>query len=328
MKIFVVGGAGYIGSHVCKTLLRAGHSVFVYDNLSTGLQENLLLGCGFVRADIHDRARLTSELSSFGADAVVHLAASKAAGESMTDPAKYSHNNICGSLNLIDATLECGVKNFLLSSTAAVYGAPKYLPIDENHPTEPENYYGFTKLEVERVLAWYSKLKGLNYCALRYFNAAGYDLEGELCGLERNPANLLPVVMEVAIGMRPTMQVFGDDYSTPDGSGVRDYIHVDDLASAHLKALEWMDAEKKSLTVNLGTGRGISVLEMIHAAEKMVGHPFSWSIVGRRPGDPAELYASSARAKEILGWEAQQSDIETLLRTTWNAYRANKRSLS
>lgn len=323
MKIFVVGGAGYIGSHVCKELLRAGHSVMVYDNLSTGLQQNLQPGAGFVRGNIHEPLRLREEISSFGAEAVVHLAASKAAGESMIDPSKYSLNNISGSIQLINAAVECGVKSFLLSSTAAVYGAPRYLPIDEKHPTEPENYYGFTKLEIERVLAWYDQLKGLTFGALRYFNAAGYDPEGTITGLERNPANLLPVVMETAMGMRPSMQVFGNDYPTPDGSGVRDYIHVSDLARAHKLALEWMEAEKKSLTVNLGTGHGISVLEMIRATEEMVGHSFAWEIAERRPGDPAELYASSVLAKELLGWEAEQSDIDTLLRTTWNAYRAN-----
>ena len=323
MRVFVVGGAGYIGSHVCKRLLAAGHRVMVYDNLSSGLQENLRPGAGFVLGDIHDGLRLRAELDAFKPDATIHLAASKAAGESMTDPVKYSYNNLIGSIELIDACVECGVKIFLLSSSAAVYGNPVYLPIDEKHPTEPENYYGFTKLEIERVLAWKSRLCGLRYGALRYFNAAGYDCEGELRGLERNPANLLPVVMETAVGIRPSMTVFGNDYPTPDGTCIRDYIHVDDLARAHLLALEWIEAERKDLTVNLGTGCGVSVLEMISEAEKIVGHPFDWSFGPRRDGDSTELYASSAKAKELLGWEAQCSDVNTLLSTTYAAYRAN-----
>ena len=323
MRVFVVGGAGYIGSHVCKKLLAAGHRVTVYDNLSSGLQENIRPESGFVLGDIHDGLRLRAELDAFRPDAVIHLAASKAAGESMTDPVKYSYNNLIGSVELIDACVERGVKTFLLSSSAAVYGNPVYLPIDEKHPTEPENYYGFTKLEIERVLAWNSRLRGMRYGALRYFNAAGYDCEGELHGLERNPANLLPVVMETALGIRPKMTVFGNDYPTPDGTCIRDYIHVDDLARAHVLALEWIEAERKDLTVNLGTGRGVSVLEMISEAERIVGHPFDWSVGPRREGDSTELYASSAKAKELLGWEARCSDVNTLLSTTYAAYRAN-----
>ena len=323
MRVFVVGGAGYIGSHVCKRLLAAGHRVMVYDNLSSGLQENLRPGAGFVLADVHDGLRLRAELASFEPDAVIHLAASKAAGESMTDPVKYSYNNLIGSIELIDACVERGVKIFLLSSSAAVYGNPVYLPIDEKHPTQPENYYGFTKLEIEKVLAWQSRLRGMRFGALRYFNAAGYDCEGELHGLERNPANLLPVVMETALGIRPAMTVFGNDYPTPDGTCIRDYIHVDDLADAHRLALEWIDAEKKDLTVNLGTGRGYSVLEMVKGAERVVGHGFDWSIGPRREGDPSELYACAAKAKELLGWEATHSDLETLLKSTHAAYLKN-----
>lgn len=323
MRVFVVGGAGYIGSHVCKTLLAAGHDVMVYDNLSTGLATNLRPESGFVLADVHDGVRLRAELDAFRADAVIHLAASKAAGESMTDPAKYAWNNISGSVELIDACLDCGVGLFLLSSSAAVYGDPVRLPIDETHPTNPANFYGYTKLEIERTLGWMSRLGKMHFAALRYFNAAGYDVDGELCGLERNPANLLPVIMETAVGIRPSMTVFGNDYPTADGTCVRDYIHVSDLASAHRLALEWIDAEKKDLTVNLGSGHGYSVLEMVKAAERIVGHGFDWSIGPRREGDPSELYACAAKAKELLGWEARHSDLETLLSTTYAAYRAN-----
>jgi UDP-glucose 4-epimerase len=323
MKIAVVGGAGYIGSHVCKALLAAGHRVLVYDNLSSGLQQNLLEGCEFQRGDVLEQRLLCETLSRFGAQAAIHLAAFKAAGESMTAPAKYSQNNIAGSISLVNACLECGIKRLVFSSTAAVYGAPQYLPINEEHPTVPENYYGFTKLEIERILQWQDRLAGLRFAALRYFNAAGYDIEGQLHGLERNPANLLPVVMETAVGMRPSMQVFGDDYATRDGTCIRDYIHVSDLASAHVKALAYIEAEDRSLTVNLGSGRGITVLEMISEAERITGKPLLWTMAPRRQGDPAELYAIAAKAKELLGWEAVHSDVETLLRTTYAAYRAN-----
>jgi UDP-glucose 4-epimerase len=256
-----------------------------------------------------------------GFDALVHLAAFKAAGESMLKPEKYSLNNLSGTVNILNAALEAGVMKVVFSSSAATYGEPKYLPIDEKHPTEPENYYGFTKLEIERVLGWYDKLKGLRFAALRYFNAAGYDVAGRIQGLERAPANLIPVVMEAACGMRPEVQVFGDDYPTKDGTGVRDYVHVSDLARGHVAALDWIARNDKSLVVNLGSEEGLSVLEIVEAARRVSGRPVPARIVGRRPGDPAKLVASSALARETLGWKAKHSDVETLVRTTWEAYR-------
>jgi UDP-glucose 4-epimerase len=256
-----------------------------------------------------------------GYDAIVHLAASKAAGESMLVPEKYSVQNLTGTINIINAACEAGIRTLVFSSSAAVYGEPKYLPIDELHPQNPENYYGFTKLEIERILAWYDKLKGLKFAALRYFNAAGYDPAGVIHGLEKNPANLIPVIMEVAAGMRPKLSVFGTDYPTPDGTGVRDYIHVSDLASAHLAALEYVARKGESITVNLGSEAGLSVLELIEAARRITGKAIPADIVGRRPGDPAKLVASSAAAKRLLGWEARHSDLETLISTTWQAYR-------
>jgi UDP-glucose 4-epimerase len=192
--------------------------------------------------------------------------------------------------------------------------------MDERHPTEPENYYGFTKLEIERILAWYDRLKGLRYAALRYFNAAGYDCSGRVRGLERNPANLIPRVMEVASGLKPSLQVYGDDYDTPDGTCVRDYVHVDDLARGHLAALEWISRNDKSLVVNLGSETGLSVLEILEAARRVTGKSIPAQVVGRRPGDPARICASSSLARELLGWKAEVSDPETLVRTTWAAY--------
>jgi len=224
-------------------------------------------------------------------------------------------------VNIVNAAVDSGISKLVFSSSAATYGEPKYLPIDEKHPTEPENYYGFTKLEIERILAWYDKLKGLRYAALRYFNAAGYDTRGRISGLERNPANLIPVIMEVAAGMRPGLKVFGTDYQTKDGTGVRDYVHVSDLARGHVLALDWISKNDKSLVVNLGSGEGLSVLELIEEARRVTGKGIPAEMVGRRPGDPACLYASSALAKETLGWEARDSSLGTLISSTWAAYK-------
>jgi UDP-glucose 4-epimerase len=259
-------------------------------------------------------------------DAAVHLAAAKAAGESMVKPQKYSLNNINGTVNILNALAESGIKHLVFSSSAAVYGEPKYLPIDENHPTNPENYYGFTKLEIERIMQWYDKIKGLSFAALRYFNAAGYDVKNRIAGLEQNPLNLIPVVMEAAIGMRKEMQIYGDDYDTPDGTCIRDYIHVSDPASAHAAALDYISKNDKSLTINLGTGTGTSVKEIVEAARRITGKPIPAPISSRRPGDPGRLTASSNLAQELLGWKPQHSDVDTLIGTSWKAYEksANK----
>ncbi len=322
MNILVVGGAGYIGSHVVREFLDRGHRVTVYDNLSSGLEQNLFPEAQFVKGDILDYDNLTSAMKG-RFDALIHLAAFKAAGESMLNPQKYSVNNISGSINIINAAVETGIRNIVFSSSAAVFGEPEYLPIDEKHPTNPENYYGFTKLEIESFLKWYEKLKGIRFAALRYFNAAGYDVKGRITGLEKNPANLLPVVMEAACGMRAEVQVFGNDYDTADGTGVRDYIHVNDLAVGHVSALEYIVKNEQSLIVNLGSENGISVMEMIEEARRITGKPIPAKIAGRRPGDPAKLTATSQMAHDLLDWTARHSDIETLIRTSWNVYAKN-----
>ena len=319
MNILIIGGAGYIGSHVAREFLDKGHRVTVYDNLSSGLEENLFPEAQFIKGDILDYAELKFAMKG-NFDALVHLAAFKAAGESMLNPEKYSVNNITGSLNIINAAVETGVRNIVFSSSAAVYGEPEYLPIDEKHPTRPENYYGFTKLEIESFLRWYERLKGIRFAALRYFNAAGYDVKGRIMGLEKSPANLLPVIMEAACGMRVEVQVFGNDYDTVDGTGVRDYIHVNDLAEGHVSALEYIVKNEHSLVVNLGSETGISVMQIIETARQITGQPIPAKIVGRRPGDPAKLTASSKMAHDLLGWTAKHSDIETLIRTSWNVY--------
>ena len=320
MKVLVIGGAGYIGSHVVKELNKNGHEVTVFDNLSSGLRQNLFKENGYIHGDILIPSQLEAAFAK-GFDAFVHLAAFKAAGESMIAPEKYSVNNITGTLNILNAAVKYNCLNMVFSSSAAVFGSPKYLPIDEDHPKDPENYYGFTKLDIESYMAWYEKLRGLKYASLRYFNAAGYDVDGVLCGLEQNPANLLPVIMEVASGMRKELKIFGNDYDTPDGTCIRDYVHVTDLARAHVLALEYIVKNKKSLTLNLGSESGLSVTEVVEAARKITGQPIPAEYVERRPGDPACLYASSKRALETIGWKAEHSDAETLVSSMWEVYK-------
>ncbi|MDR2783147.1 MAG: UDP-glucose 4-epimerase GalE [Treponema sp.] len=325
MNILVIGGAGYIGSHVTREFLDKGCRVTVFDNLHSGLRDNLFPDAAFVYGDILDYTRLSRVMrdaaASGGFDALVHLAAFKAAGESMVKPEKYSVNNINGAVNILNAAVENGVKFIVFSSSAAVFGEPRYLPIDEKHPANPENYYGFTKLEIERFLGWYEKLKNIRFASLRYFNAAGYDARGRVKGKELNPANLIPIVMEAASGLRNEVRVFGGDYDTPDGTCIRDYIHVTDLAAAHVLALDYISKNGKSLTVNLGSEKGTSVLEVIETARRVTGKPIPAHIAARRAGDTAKLTASASYARETLGWEARHSDMETIIRTSWDVYK-------
>jgi len=317
MKILVIGGLGYIGSHVVTELLAAGHKAAAYDDLSTGQAINAQPGCEVIKADLLDYGKLLDTLSRGKFDAVIHLAAKKAVGESMENPDLYAKNNIEGSLGLLSAMAKGGVKKLIFSSSAAVYGIPKDdKPLTEESPVEPVNFYGFTKLEMERSMAWYDKLKDIKFVSLRYFNAVGYDAAGRVKGLENNPQNLLPIIMEVASGKREKLQVFGGDWPTPDGTCLRDYIHCTDLALAHVKALELKD----SAILNLGTGKGISVLEMIRAAGEITGRKIPYEIVGKRPGDPAALVASSAKAEKMMGWRAAHSSLENIIETTWARY--------
>jgi UDP-glucose 4-epimerase len=321
MHVLVIGGAGYIGSHVVYELNDAGHRVTILDDLSSGLTRNLDPRAAFIEGDMRDPQVMDRVLGQAGPfDAVFHFAALKAAGESMKVPELFTEHNLVATMRVLEAMDRHGVKRFVFSSSAATYGSPVYLPIDEDHPTQPINYYGYTKLAIEQVLAWYSQLKGLRFAALRYFNAAGYDVKGRLSGKEKNPANLLPIVMEVASGMRPSMQVYGNDYPTRDGTCIRDYIHVNDLATAHVTALDYLVRENRDLVVNLATGEGYTVLEVIREAERVCGHPIAHQIVGCREGDPAELVAASTRAFETLGWKAEHSDLKTLVESTWAVY--------
>jgi len=329
MNTLIIGGAGYIGSHVTREFLDRGHKVTVFDDLSSGLRENLFPEAAFVLGNILDypallavcQGRTTAALKPEPFDAVVHLAAFKAVGESMQKPEKYSVNNISGTINILNAMAEAGIKNIIFSSSAAVFGQPQYLPIDEKHPLNPESYYGFTKLEIERFMGWYDRLKGMRFASLRYFNAAGYDAKGRIAGLEQNPANLIPVIMEVAVGIRRELSVFGNDYDTRDGTCIRDYIHVNDLAAAHSAALDYISKNDKSLTVNLGSETGTTVLEILEAVRRITGRPIPSSVTGRRSGDPAVLTASSKLARELLGWKADHSNIDTIIQSTWEVYK-------
>ena len=323
MKVLVIGGAGYIGSHVVKEMMAAGHKVTVFDNLSSGLRENLFPENDFIYGNILIPNDL-DEAFAQGFDGFVHLAAFKAVGESMEKPEKYSVNNITGTLNIMNAAVKHNCLRMIFSSSAAIFGMPAYLPIDEDHPKNPMNYYGFTKLEIEEFMEWYDQLKNLRFAALRYFNAAGYDPDGDIRGLERNPQNLLSRVMETAVGMRKQLCVFGTDYETRDGTCIRDYIHVTDLARAHVMALDYIAKNDVSVKLNLGTEQGTTVKELIEAARRITGKPIPAKDDDRRAGDPASLYATSKKAKELLGWEPKFSDVDTLVRTTWEVYKGIK----
>ena len=320
MNIFITGGAGYIGSHVSLQLLNAGHQVTIYDDLSLGFEENIDKRAVFIRGSTLDLDVLRKSLSD-NFDLVIHLAGYKAAGESMELPVKYSNNNLNGSINLLNVLVELGIKNLIFSSSAAVYGNPNYLPVDESHELNPINYYGYTKLIVENLIQWYARLGKLNYVIFRFFNAVGYDKKGSIRCVEQNPANLLPIIMETANKTRKKMEVYGDTYDTSDGTGVRDYIHVSDLATAHEKAVDYLLENNNNLITNLATGEGYSVLEIINRVEVIISCKINYDIVNKREGDPSKVIASSNIAYDKLGWEPKFSDLETILQSMWNIYK-------
>lgn len=319
MRILVVGGAGYIGSHVVKELLNTGYDVRVFDNLSTGQEINLFEKAEFIRGDILDVPALEKAMQ--GIDGVVHLAAKKAVGESMEKPDLYALNNLNGTINVLNAMVKEGVKYFVFSSTAAVYGMPEVEVLDEQTPLSPINFYGFSKKMIEDVLSWYDRLKGIKFVALRYFNAVGYDKDGQVKGLEKNPQNLLPIIMETIFGVRDKMTVFGSDYPTKDGTCVRDYIHVSDLASAHELAFKYLLKSNESQVMNLGTGSGHSVKEMIETTQAVTNKKVAYEMGARRSGDPAALMAYSEKAKELLGWQPKHSSLENIIESTYRIYQ-------
>ena len=318
MRVLVTGGAGYIGSVVADRLLRNGHSVTVLDNLSKGHREAVPAEAEFLLADTGDAPVLDYIFEQGRFDAVMHFAASIEAGESVLHPEKFFDNNCARTLTLLEAVLKYRVVRFVMSSTAAVYGEPQRTPIPEDHPLEPTNPYGESKLIVERMLLWFHRVHGLRYASLRYFNAAGATPER---GEAHNPeTHLIPLVLQVPLGKRPAISIFGTDYPTKDGTCVRDYIHVDDLATAHLLALDALD-EHSQLICNLGSGNGFSVREVIDIARQVTGHEIPVVEAPRRGGDPAVLVASSEKIHRLLGWKLQHSDMESIIRSAWEWHK-------
>jgi len=314
LVVLVIGGAGYIGSHTARALRRAGHQVIIFDNLSTGF-ELLAKGFELIRGDILDAKALENALRR--AQAVMHFAAFAYVGESVTNPRKYFRNNVEGGLSLLNAALEAGVKRIIFSSTCAVYGEPAKIPIEEGIPRQPVNPYGVSKLFFEQALESYDRAYGFRFASLRYFNAAGADESGEIGELHDPETHLIPLALRAAAGLGPELQVFGSDYPTPDGTCVRDYIHVNDLASAHVKALDHLDAGKDSFAANVGTGTGASVQEVISMVEKVTGKPVPHKIVPRRPGDPPALVANPSKAQALLQWKATRG-LEEIVSTAWH----------
>ena len=318
MKILVTGGAGYIGSHVVLLLCDEGHDVVVLDDLSLGSKKAVDKRAIFIEGSILNNDDLNRSLSDI--ETVINLDAYKSAGESMRDPQKYSQNNVLGSKRLLSAMIEKNIKNIIFSSSAAVYGVPEYLPLDEKHPLKPINHYGYTKLQTEKTIDLYGNEGQITYANLRYFNAAGYDAQGRICSLERNPANLIPSVMEVATGKRDKLLVYGNNFDTYDGTGVRDYVHVSDLARAHLAAIDVL-FKHQSATINLGSEKQYSVMDVIRLTEKITGKAIPYEIAGRREGDPDKIYASSENALNLLGWSAKDSELNNIIETTWRIYK-------
>lgn len=301
MTILVTGGAGYIGSHTVRTLRREGRDVVVLDSLERGSRE-ALLGAPLVQGNISDSALVTDVCRQYGVDSVIHFAAYKSVGESMTDPAKYWRNNVQGTVDLIEGMLAANVTSMVFSSSAAVYGNPETLPIREDTPLRPENVYADTKAVMERVINWYGIAKGLRWVSLRYFNAAGASSDGVLGENWDHSTNLIPLVMKAALGASGPVKVFGNDYPTPDGTGIRDYIHVEDLADAHSKAVEYLNNDGVNSTLNLGTGFGASVLQIIRSVESALNRVVPHQFAPRRPGDPAIVIADSSSARQVLNW--------------------------
>jgi UDP-glucose-4-epimerase GalE len=323
MRVLVTGGAGYVGSHAAKLLAESGHGVVVVDNLAEG--HRAAVGkLPLVVADLLDREQIVRVVRDHRIDAVMHFAAFAYVGVSVTEPAKYYQNNIVGTLTLLDAMRETGINRIVFSSTCATYGIPQRVPIPEDHPQNPINPYGFTKLAIERALADYAHAYGLGYAALRYFNASGAAADGTI-GEDHDPeTHLIPLVLQVALGQREYVEIYGTDYPTPDGTCIRDYIHVDDLAAAHLTALEKLRPGAQ-LKLNLGTGRGASVEEVIGLCREVTGHPIPARATARRPGDPPELVADASLAKQVLGWEAQHKDPRTIIESAWRWHRKHPR---
>lgn len=314
--ILVAGGAGYIGSHTAKHLQKAGYKVVILDNLVYG-HKGAVLSQNFEEIDLADKAALDSVFKKHEIDAVIHFAAFTYVGESVTNPPKYYHNNVVNTLNLLDAMIENNVEKIVFSSTCATYGDPQYTPLDENHPQNPINPYGNTKFMMEKIMEDYDRAFGLKFIALRYFNAAGADSEGELGESHYPESHLIPLVLQAIKGERENITVFGTDYETPDGTCIRDYIHVEDLAEVHKLAVEKLFEGYKSDYFNVGTGKGFSVKEIIDSAQRVTGKTVPVVFGDRRAGDPPILYAVNKKASEVLGWKPKFTNIDDIVKTAW-----------
>jgi UDP-glucose 4-epimerase len=319
--ILVTGGAGYIGSHTVKALKQAGFQPIIFDNFSTG-HRSFIKGTPTVEGDIRNPEDLGRIFAEYRVDGVLHFAGKALVGESVNKPELYYETNLTGGLNLLNAMKKCSVNYLIFSSTCATYGEPQQLPIPENHVQNPINPYGESKLAFERALPWFHQAHGLQYLSLRYFNAAGADRDGEF-GEDHDPeTHLIPLILDAAAGRRPEVMIFGTDYPTPDGTCLRDYIHVEDLARAHVMGLKaLMDGRIESQAINLGTGHGYSVREVIDTARHVTRKNFSVSETQRRPGDPPKLIAAVDRARKVLGWQATESNLDNIVRTAWNYCR-------
>lgn len=315
--IAVIGGAGYIGSHTVKYLIEQEDQVVVFDNLSTGHREFVPLNIPFIEGDLGNQDDLDNLFNSYPEiHTVIHFAAFANVGESVNHPAKYYQNNVVNTIRLLDTMIKCKVKNIVFSSTCATYGEPLFLPLTEDHPQNPINPYGKTKLMIEQTMEDYSVAYGLKYAALRYFNAAGASEDATIGEWHEPETHLIPLVLDVAIGRREYISVYGSDFDTPDGTCIRDYIHVTDLADAHYKAMNYLKEEKQNLKLNLGNGEGFSVLEIIQAVERITGKSIEKKLVDRRAGDPARLIGSSRKAEELIGW-IPQYNLEQIIETAW-----------
>ncbi len=321
MRVLVLGGAGYIGSHTALELVKAGSEVIVADNLSTGYLAAVPKDAKFRRGDIHDLAFLDDLLKTEKPDAVIHFAAFSLVGESVTDPLKYYDNNLCGTKVLLDAMVKNGVDKIVFSSTAATYGEPKSIPILESDPACPTNPYGETKLAMEKMFYWTAKAHGLRYVSLRYFNACGADESGNIGEAHDPESHLIPLILQVPNVQRETISIYGTDYDTPDGTCIRDYIHVTDLAQAHILAVKYLMNGGANDIFNLGNGVGYSVREVIDTARKITGHPIPAAETPRRAGDPARLVASSDKARKILGWDPAHASLEEIIASAWKWHR-------
>jgi UDP-glucose-4-epimerase GalE len=320
-SVLVTGGAGYIGSHTCKTLARSGYMPVVIDNLSTGHAWAVKWG-PLIEGDISDLTLVRNTLRKYRIDAVIHFAANASVAESMANPFKYLHGNVHSTLTLLEAMREADVRKIVFSSTCATYGIPRQIPIAELSPQIPVNPYGESKLFIERALRWYEEAFGFTWAALRYFNAAGADQEGEIGECHTPETHLIPILIGAALRVRSAARIMGTDYPTPDGTAIRDYIHVEDLADAHYRALKHLERGAASLAVNLGTGRGYSVREVIAAIEHVCGISVPAQESERRPGDPPELVADNRLARDLLSWDPHSSDIHDIVRTAYEWHRS------